>query len=241
LMSRRNWCMRLTSRKKRSAIVVVLFHDFAIDDAIFLASYVIDKRADFLGRQQHSARRRCRARATHDRRAHTPCAGCRQSPWHQARQSRAGQDQLGEGGRAGSRAAPAHRAPHQAWPHIEQCHRNRSQTPDGGQWFPMQVRASAIVSANRVERLDRPHHIDLAEPLEHARIMPFRLVAFAYRSGINRCRFSRGVDFSPRPGFDNRLRLRRSDRRSRMRDPASRLHHGSLLRGPRDPAASAQR
>jgi len=28
----------------------------------------------------------------------------------------------------------------------------------------MQIRASAIVSANRVERLDRPHHIDLAEP-----------------------------------------------------------------------------
>src|SRR5215831_4252226 len=55
LMSWRNWCMRLTSRKKRSAIVVVLFHDFAIDDAIFLASYVIDKRADFLGRQQHVA------------------------------------------------------------------------------------------------------------------------------------------------------------------------------------------
>src|SRR5262249_12576455 len=53
LMSWRNWCMRLTSRKKRSAIVVVLFHDFAIDDAIFLASYVIEKRADFLGRQKH--------------------------------------------------------------------------------------------------------------------------------------------------------------------------------------------
>jgi len=27
--------------------------------------------------------------------------------------------------------------------------------------------------------------------------MPFRLVGFAYRSGINRCRFSRGVDFRP--------------------------------------------
>src|SRR5262245_35213588 len=53
LMSRRNWCMRLISCKKRSAIVVVLFHDFAIDDAIFLASYIIDERADFLGRQQH--------------------------------------------------------------------------------------------------------------------------------------------------------------------------------------------
>jgi hypothetical protein len=39
--------MRLTSRRKRSAIVVILFHDFAIDDAIFLASYVIDKRAHF--------------------------------------------------------------------------------------------------------------------------------------------------------------------------------------------------
>jgi hypothetical protein len=61
LMSWRNWCMRLTSRKKRSAIVVVLFHDFAFDVAIFLASYIIDERADFLGRQQHSARRRCRA------------------------------------------------------------------------------------------------------------------------------------------------------------------------------------
>jgi hypothetical protein len=28
--------MRLTSRKKQSAIAVILFHDFAIDDAIFL-------------------------------------------------------------------------------------------------------------------------------------------------------------------------------------------------------------
>src|SRR5215831_16599309 len=51
LMSRRNWCMRITSRKKRSAIVVVLFHDFAFDVAIFLASYIIDERADFLGRR----------------------------------------------------------------------------------------------------------------------------------------------------------------------------------------------
>src|SRR5499427_5023337 len=55
LMSWRNWCMRLTSRKNRSAIVVVLFHDFAFDVAIFLASYIIDERADFLGRQQHVA------------------------------------------------------------------------------------------------------------------------------------------------------------------------------------------
>src|SRR5262249_5304959 len=55
LMSRRSWCMRLTSRKKRSAIVVVLFHDFTFDDAIFLVSYVIDERANFLGRQQHVA------------------------------------------------------------------------------------------------------------------------------------------------------------------------------------------
>src|SRR5215831_9903229 len=55
LMSWRNWCMRLTSCKKRSAIVVILFYDFAIDDAIFLASYIIDKRADFLGRQQRVA------------------------------------------------------------------------------------------------------------------------------------------------------------------------------------------
>src|SRR5215470_16019295 len=55
LMSWRNRCMRLTSRKKRSAIVVVLFHDFALDVAIFLASYIIDERANFLGRQQHVA------------------------------------------------------------------------------------------------------------------------------------------------------------------------------------------
>jgi hypothetical protein len=47
--------MRLTSRKKQSAIAVIVFHDFAIDDAIFLASYVIDWRADFLGSQQHVA------------------------------------------------------------------------------------------------------------------------------------------------------------------------------------------
>src|SRR6516164_8622180 len=55
LMSSRNWCMRLTSHKKRSAIVVVLFHNFAVDAAIFLASYIIDERGDFLGRQQHVA------------------------------------------------------------------------------------------------------------------------------------------------------------------------------------------
>jgi hypothetical protein len=47
--------MRLTSHKKRSAIVVVLFHNFAVDAAIFLASYIIDERGDFLGRQQHVA------------------------------------------------------------------------------------------------------------------------------------------------------------------------------------------
>src|SRR5262249_10399099 len=51
LMSWRNWCMRLTSLNKRSTIVVVLFHDFAFDVAIFLASYIIDERANFLGRQ----------------------------------------------------------------------------------------------------------------------------------------------------------------------------------------------
>src|SRR5262249_24352807 len=54
-MSWRNWCMRLTSRKKRSTIVVVLFHVFVFDVAIFLASYIIDERANFLGRQQHVA------------------------------------------------------------------------------------------------------------------------------------------------------------------------------------------
>jgi hypothetical protein len=37
-MSRRNWCMRSTSRKKQSAIVVALFHDFTFDDAILVAS-----------------------------------------------------------------------------------------------------------------------------------------------------------------------------------------------------------
>jgi hypothetical protein len=45
--------MRLTSRKKQSAIAVILFHDFAFDDAIHVASYIIDERADFLGRQRH--------------------------------------------------------------------------------------------------------------------------------------------------------------------------------------------
>src|SRR5262249_54356783 len=44
LMSARNWCMRLTSRKKQSAIAVILFHDFAFDVAIFLGSYIIDER-----------------------------------------------------------------------------------------------------------------------------------------------------------------------------------------------------
>jgi hypothetical protein len=39
--------MRLTSRKKRSAIAVILFHDFAFDLAIFLASCIIDERAHF--------------------------------------------------------------------------------------------------------------------------------------------------------------------------------------------------
>jgi hypothetical protein len=37
--------MRLTSRKKRSAIVVVLFHDFTFDVAIFLASYILSTSA----------------------------------------------------------------------------------------------------------------------------------------------------------------------------------------------------
>src|SRR5262249_49740261 len=55
LISRRNWCMRLPSCKKRSAIGVVLSHDFAFDVAIFLSSFIIDERADFLGRQQHVA------------------------------------------------------------------------------------------------------------------------------------------------------------------------------------------
>src|SRR5215831_10016151 len=45
LMSWRNWCMRLTSRKKRSAIAVILFHDFAFDVAIFLASYILSTSA----------------------------------------------------------------------------------------------------------------------------------------------------------------------------------------------------
>src|SRR5215471_8534155 len=33
LMSRRNWCMRSTSRKKRSVMAAILFHDFTIDDS----------------------------------------------------------------------------------------------------------------------------------------------------------------------------------------------------------------
>jgi hypothetical protein len=49
--------MRWTSLKKRSAIVDVLFHDFAFDVAIFLASYITDERANFLGRSRAKALR----------------------------------------------------------------------------------------------------------------------------------------------------------------------------------------
>ena len=62
--------MRLTSRKKRSAIAVVLFHDFTIDDAIFLASYVIDKRADY--RFVSNTWRPRRHRSQRDRRRYRP-------------------------------------------------------------------------------------------------------------------------------------------------------------------------
>lgn len=40
---------------------------------------------------------------------------------HPAWQLRAGHDQSREGSRAGSSIAPAHRAPHRGWPHVEQC------------------------------------------------------------------------------------------------------------------------
>lgn len=55
-------------------------------------------------------RRRRRARATYDRRAHTSCVGRCQGTQLPARQSRTGQDQSGEGSRAGPSFAPASRA-----------------------------------------------------------------------------------------------------------------------------------
>jgi hypothetical protein len=61
LMSWRNWCMRLTSCKNRSAIAVVLFMTRLLCRELscllyyFLASYIIDERANFLGRQKHVA------------------------------------------------------------------------------------------------------------------------------------------------------------------------------------------
>jgi hypothetical protein len=44
-----NFTQKAISHRRRP------FHDFAFGDAIFLASYVIERRTDFLGRQQHVA------------------------------------------------------------------------------------------------------------------------------------------------------------------------------------------
>src|SRR5215831_8419379 len=64
LMSRRNWCMRSTSRKKRSAMAAILFHSFAIDDSdlsrLLLSTIarifsVVQQHVAFLGGIDHSA------------------------------------------------------------------------------------------------------------------------------------------------------------------------------------------
>jgi hypothetical protein len=52
-MSRCNCSMRWTSRKKRSAIFVFLFHDFTINDAIFPASMLSTSVRIFSVVQQH--------------------------------------------------------------------------------------------------------------------------------------------------------------------------------------------
>src|SRR5215471_7128250 len=75
----------------------------------------------------------------HDRRAHAPCPVRRQDARDQARQSKAGRDQPGEGGRASSSLAPAHRALHRGWPHVEQCDSSLSQRARhrGTEWWSM--------------------------------------------------------------------------------------------------------
>jgi hypothetical protein len=118
--------------KKRKASLLVAKLDRLSRSVAFIAMLMDSKGFDLAIADMPGANRLTR-------RAHTPCADRRQSPWHQARQSRAGQDQSGEGSRAGSSAAPAHRALHQSWPHIEQCHRGRSQRARhcGTEWRPM--------------------------------------------------------------------------------------------------------
>src|SRR5215470_15815991 len=95
--------------KKRKAALLVAKLDRLSRSVAFIATLIDSKGFDlairYAGGQPADASRarcRCRARATHDRRAHTPGAGCRQGTRHQAWQSRAGRDQSGEGGRAGS-------------------------------------------------------------------------------------------------------------------------------------------
>jgi len=133
--------------KKRKATLLVAKLDRLSRSVAFIATLMDSKGfdlaiADMPGGQPADpsrARPRCRAPAPHDRRAHTPCTCRREGTGRQARQSGAGQDQSGEGGRAGSSAAPAHQALRQGWPHIEQCHRNRSQRARhrGTEWRPM--------------------------------------------------------------------------------------------------------
>src|SRR5262247_1254096 len=60
LMSWRNWCMRSTSRKKRSAMAVILFHSFTIDDAIFSLWVSTTKQGETglgVGEQREAVRR----------------------------------------------------------------------------------------------------------------------------------------------------------------------------------------
>ena len=45
----------IVAKLRQVDVLVSQGHNFAFDDAIFLALYIIDERADFLGRQQHVA------------------------------------------------------------------------------------------------------------------------------------------------------------------------------------------
>ena len=139
--------------KKRKATLLVAKLDRLSRSVAFIATLMDSKGfdlaiADMPGGQPADpsrARPRCRAPAPHDRRAHTPCTCRREGTGRQARQSGAGQDQS-------ANAAERARA---LRPHIERCikaGRTSSSAiatdlnargiaaPNGGQWFPMQIR-----------------------------------------------------------------------------------------------------
>jgi hypothetical protein len=143
--------MALANRRKAASLLAKL--DRLSRSVAFIAAPMDSKGFDLVHRRHtrgepadaSRARRRCRARAAYDWRAHAPCARRRQGPRHQAWQSRAGQDHLGEGGPTGQALRP----------HIERCiaaGRTSSSAvatdlnargiaaPNGGQWFPMEVR-----------------------------------------------------------------------------------------------------